>query len=512
MIPLIKIKDYGDYMKAVNLVSISFPGRDLCLGPVSLKGYALKNKKVAKSCQIKISQFDLGSSIDEIIDNLTMKDVDIYGFTSYVWNIKDILEISKQLKKESPNSLILLGGPEAGGMAKRLIEQYEFLDHIFVGEGESSFRSYLSGDNLIDVPGLVYRNNNSIVENPEPSFVKLDDLPLPYECIDYREYLDNSPTTVRAAIETSRGCPFNCGYCTWGRQRMRYFDLEKLRPAFNYLFQHPKVRTVYITDSNPFLRRDRTIDLIEMIIELNIHKKSVTFELSPEYMADKKILDFLPHLYNDEFALGVQSTSPEVLKLMNRRFNPNRYRKNIMLMKEKNPNIRLWFSLIIGLPGDNLTQFTDSLDYVINLNPEGIYVHELLCLPGSDYYKNPEKYGIEFMEDAPHKILINKSFSQEEYNKAKELSYFVYLIHYFDKMRNGIYELREKQNGMKLVDYYSKFASYVNGHVDYLMSHEIKDMSSWYFEAIAQDFLSDERRVKDLETLYDQFMLHEVGG
>ena len=85
-------------MKTVNLVSISFPGRDLCLGPVSIKGYALKCKKVAESCQIKISQFDLGSSIDEIVCNMTMKDVDIYGFTSYVWNIKDILEISKQLK------------------------------------------------------------------------------------------------------------------------------------------------------------------------------------------------------------------------------------------------------------------------------------------------------------------------------------------------------------------------------------------------------------------------------
>jgi coproporphyrinogen III oxidase-like Fe-S oxidoreductase len=292
---------------------------------------------------------------------------------------------------------------------------------------------------------------------------------------------------------------------------MRYFDLDKLRPAFEFLFQHPKVRTVYITDSNPFLRRKRTIDLIEMLIELNIHKKSVTFELSPEYMADNRILELLPQLYNDEFALGVQSTSPEVLKLMNRRFNSERYRQNIMLMKEKNPDVRLWFSLIIGLPGDNYKQFTDSLDYVINLNPEGIYVHELLCLPGSDYYRDPEKYGIEFMDEAPHKILKNKTFPQDEYDKAKELSYFVYLIHHFDKLRNSIYELRDGQNGMRLVDYYSKFSTYVNGNVDYLMGHKIQDVTSWFFEAIAQEFLSDEKRVEKIETLYEQFMIQEVG-
>ncbi|MFW9861583.1 MAG: B12-binding domain-containing radical SAM protein [Candidatus Thorarchaeota archaeon] len=497
-------------MKIINLVSISFPGRDLCLGPVSIKNYALKDDNVAKRYQINIYQYDLGTAIDDIAEVLTRNRADIYGFTAYVWNISEILEISERLKRIEPDALVVLGGPEASGMARTLLEDCEYLDFIFVGEGESSFRSFLSGDSLSDVPGLVYRDGSAVIENPEPDYVNLDDLPLPYECEDYRDYLDNSPTTVRAALETSRGCPFNCGYCTWGRQRMRYFSLKKLKPAFDYLFRHPNVRTVYITDSNPFLRRERTIELIEMIIELNIHKKSVTFELSPEYVSDESVLDLLPQLYNDEFALGVQSTSPQVLKLMNRRFNSDRYRQNIKLMKEKNPDVRLWFSLIIGLPGDNYDQFTDSLDYVINLNPEGIYVHELLCLPGSDFYKYPEKYEIEFMREAPHKILKNKTFPQEEYDNAKLLSYFVYLIHQFDEMRNGIYELRNKQNGLRLVDYYSRFEAFVNGKIDYLAGRAIQNVTSWFFEAIAKEFLSDSSSVEIIQDLYHQFMKEEA--
>ena len=497
-------------MKTINLVSISFPGRDLCLGPVSIKRYALKDDRIASNYKISIFQYDLGTPINDIVESLTRKRADIYGFTVYVWNINDVLEISERLKKNLPETVVVLGGPEASGMAKTLMVDHQYLDFIFAGEGETAFRSFLSSDNLSDVPGLVYRNDSTVVENPEAEFVNPDDLSLPFECEDYRDYLDNSPTTVRAAIETSRGCPFNCGYCTWGRQRMRYFDLEKLRPAFDYLFQHPNVRTIYITDSNPFLRRKRTIELIEMLIELNVHKKSVTFELSPEYMSDEKVLDLLPQLYNDEFALGVQSTSPQVLKLMNRKFNSEKYRKNIMLMKERNPNVRLWFSLIIGLPGDNYTQFVDSLDYVVNLNPEGIYVHELLCLPGSDYYKNPEKYGIEFMADAPHKILTNQTFPQEEYDQAKLLSYFVYLLHHFDEMRNGIYEQRTKQNGMRLVDYYTRFEAYLNSRVDYLVGRDIQDVTSWFFEAIAQEFMSDTSRVEQLQNLYQQFMLEEA--
>jgi hypothetical protein len=168
--------------------------------------------------------------------------------------------------------------------------------------------------------------------------------------------------------------------------------------------------------------------------------------------------------------------------------------------------------LIIGLPGDNYEQVSGSLEYVMYLNPEGIYVHELLCLPGSDYYKDPEKYGIKFMEEAPHKILENKTFPQEEYDRAKLLSYFVYLIHHFDEIRNGIYELRTKQIGMRLVDYYSKFEAFVNGEVDYLLGRDIQDVTSWFFEAIAQEFMSDTGRTEQLQNLYHQFVKEEAWG
>lgn len=499
-------------MKTVNLVSVSFPGRDLCLGPVSIKNYALKDDKVARNYEINISQFDLEKSIDVIVENLSRVQANIYAFTVYVWNINNILEIAERLTKRFPDSGIVFGGPEASGMARTLMEEHDFVDYIFVGEGEKSFRSFLAGESLSKVPGLVYRDESGLIENPEPSFVDLNELSLPHENEDYRNYLDNSPITVRAAIETSRGCPFNCGYCTWGRQRMRYFDLKKLRPAFEYLFHHPNVRTVYITDSNPFLRRERAIDLIEMLIELNVHKKSVTFELSPEYMSDERILDLLSKLYNDEFALGVQSTSPEVLAMMNRRFNSEKYRRNIHLMKEKNPDVRLWFSLIIGLPGDNYNQFSDSLDYVINLNPEGIYVHELLCLPGSDYYSNPEKYGIEFMSEAPHKILKNKTFPPEQYNRAKDLSYFVYLCLQFENIRNVIYNLKGIQDDTRLVDYYERFSDFAKGKIDYLMGRDIHDVTSWFFESMAQEFLSNTELVEKMEVLFQTFMHGEANG
>ena len=77
-------------------------------------------------------------------------------------------------------------------------------------------------------------------------------------------------------------------------------------------------------------------------------------------------------------------------------------------------------------------------------------------------------------------------------------------------MRNGIYDLRTKQNGMRLVDYYSKFEVFVKGEVDYLLGRDIQDVTSWFFEAIAQEFMSDARRVEQLQKLYHQFVKDEA--
>ena len=492
---------------SIKLVSISFPSRDLSLAPVSIKSYILKDPEISKKFTVQISQYDINSSNEEIFEDLETGNEQIYGFTVYVWNFQKILVLAEKLKEKNPNRMIVLGGPEASGLAEQILVKYDFIDFVFNGEGEFAFKSFLKTRNFNTVPGLVYRENDEVISNPEAQMKDLDELSLPYESQDYRTYLENSDVPVRAAIETSRGCPFSCAYCTWGERKMKYFNLEKLKPAFNYLFNHPKVRTVYITDSNPFLRKERSLDLLNFLIEANVNKKSVTFEVSPEYLTNERIVKLISQLNNEEFAFGVQSTAPEVLSRIKRKFNSDLYRKNIQLIREQNKAVEFWFSLIIGLPGDNYFQFVDSVDFVLKLKPEGIYFHELLCLPGSDLYKNPSAYGIKYMEEPPHKLVSNESFPQIEYNRAKGLAYLIYLLHRTSNLNKSLYELFKHQNGrgLRLVDYYIQFQDFLTGHLDVLDGKSIQDISSWFFEQTATHFLQDQQKVDQLTHLYHSF-------
>ena len=491
----------------IRLVSISFPGRDLSLAPVSIKSYILKDPGISKKFSVTISQYDISTPNEEIFQNLNYSKEQIYGFTSYVWNFDKILVLAKRLKEANPRSVIVLGGPEASGLAEQILSKYEFVDYVFNGEGEHAFKSFLTNKELSSVPGLVYRNNGTIISNPESQIKNLDDLSLPYESQDYRNYLDQSKTSVRAAIETSRGCPFSCAYCTWGERKMNYFSLEKLKPAFEFLFNHPKVRTVYITDSNPFLKKERSFELLNFLIAANTHKKPVTFEVSPEYLTNKRIVEMISQLNNEEFAFGVQSTAPEVLSRIKRKFDSNLYRKNIELIRNQNKSVEFWFSLIIGLPGDNYSQFVDSIEFVLKMKPEGIYFHELLCLPGSDIYKNPKEYGIVFEEEPPHKLISNESFPQIEYDKAKNLAFLIYLLHRVSNLNLQLYEVFELHNGQKLrlVDYYIQFQEFIKDQLDILDGKAIQEISSWFFEQTATGFLEDDHKVNQLTHLYHSF-------
>ena len=73
---------------------------------------------------------------------------------------------------------------------------------------------------------------------------------------------------------------------------MKYFSLEKLKPAFKFLFNHPKVKTVYITDSNPFLRKKRSLELLNFLIESKRRIEKVLYvSCDPTHLArDLKVL------------------------------------------------------------------------------------------------------------------------------------------------------------------------------------------------------------------------------
>jgi len=496
----------------VVLVAISFESRDLCLGSVALKGSVMKNADVKKNFDIEIVQFYLDKDVNAMVEELKGKNADVFGFTCYVWNFHQTLEVSKRLKEEYPDITIIYGGPEASGMAERILRLYDFVDYVVKRDGELAFQEFLLqrvyNTPIADLCNLYYRDGDEIKYTVRQNQqVEINDIPLPHELEDYRKYLDDSDEMIKAQIETLRDCPFACTYCNWGNlgKPLRYFDIERLKEGFRYLFNHPKVKSIYITDSNPFLRLKRAKELVPFLLKENHRKLPISYELNPEFINDDELLVELAKLDNEEFAFGLQTAVPKVQKLIKRSFNPNRYKKNISILRKYKPNCRMWFSLIIGLPGDTIETFSYSVNFALELQPHGLYFHELVVIPGSELYENSEKNGINFLQDPPHTIIDSDTFSKADIVSAKTLGFHVGVMLSL-KVSERFHKLWEEMGKeIPLVSLYKEFMKRIDGKIDFLFGRSMECVSTWEFDGFYEKCKADKELVAETNELFDEF-------
>ena len=101
----------------------------------------------------KQTLFDVTTNILNSIKAVLEKEKpDVVAFSTYIWNVLDIVKLCENIKKVKPNTIIGLGGPEVTYDSENAMEKYEFLDYILCGEGELVFRDlvmYLQGNKNI---------------------------------------------------------------------------------------------------------------------------------------------------------------------------------------------------------------------------------------------------------------------------------------------------------------------------------------------------------------------------
>lgn len=516
--------------KVLRLLSLNINERDLSIGLVMLKEFALLSKEINDNYEIHIHQWNKnyankgqantleGLDLDALLEELDPEGTDIFGFSMYTWNNDFMLTLAEKMKAKNPRALMLFGGSQAGGYGARLLEKYSFVDYVIKGEAEYSFRAFLLGlleNDVTYVENLFYRSNNEIktTVSDDPKVAKkmsylktLEEIPFAFRSQEYRDFLDNLDHQVTAQFETERGCPLSCAFCSWGtRLPIRRRKPEDIKEGLLYLLNHPNVKAVYVVDANPFIKNSKGLWLSEFLLNENHTGKPVYFELNPEYIRDERVIENLGKLQGDELAFGLQSTSDITLKTIKRKFSRDIYERNVKRLRDMNPEANIKFSLILGLPGDNYHSFTNSLSFVIGMRPKDIYVHDLLILPGSEMYDDPEQFGLEIDRDPPHYLVNNKAFPWKEINQAKRLGFYTKLIHKYTWLRDELFKLHSVVGG-RYVDLYYDYINWINVNgVDALDGQDIGQVSSEEFDFRTEKFMNKSENKRLLKSLFLTF-------
>ncbi|MFH1849755.1 MAG: radical SAM protein [archaeon] len=181
---------------------------------------------------------------------------DIISFTpdmlciSYVTLVAtDAYKLIDQIKSQNPRIVIITGGPHATALPKEAIEESR-ADITVIGEGEETLRELVVNfkgaavENLSAIKGIVYRDNNiPVVNEIRPYITDIDSIPVPaWDLVNINNYrgwflFKQKP---EASIFMSRGCPFDCTYCSnqvWNcsSPKLRLRLPAKVADEFEYL-------------------------------------------------------------------------------------------------------------------------------------------------------------------------------------------------------------------------------------------------------------------------------------
>ena len=459
---------------------------------------------------VKIEEFTINQNIDLIASELYKLNADIIGFSTYIWNLTETLQICEILKIVNPNLKIILGGPEVSFDGELVMENHPFIDYIIYGEGEETFRELLLAvkekkENYGSIKGLIYRDKYNIVKNlPRPLMQNLNNIPSPYENIkgEFKNKI--------VYFESSRGCPFNCKFCLSSTIKgVRYFQIERVKAELEKLIEG-EVKQVKFVDRTFNANKRYAMEIMNFIIEKDPKNINFHFEVTA-HLLDEEMLEFLSNVKEGlfQFEIGVQSTNLDTIDAIGRTTDFAKLREISKRIKNFK-NIHQHLDLIAGLPYEDYDTFKNSFNDVYEIGPEKIQLGFLKLLKGSELRINEKKYGFKYLDLPPYEILENDYISYKELIKLKGIEDLVEKYYNEGYFKNSI-NYMVKANYKTPFDFYEDFSNYfelkgyyqiANSRADLyailLEFYKYKDFSyeNIFIELVKFDFIENNKGAK----------------
>jgi radical SAM superfamily enzyme YgiQ (UPF0313 family) len=377
-------------------------------------------------------EFTINQKKDYILWEILETKADIVCFSSYIWNINEILSLAESLKMGNGDIKILLGGPEVTFESKELMNGNDFIDYVIKGEGELPVREFFekmaSGVNIETVKGLTYRTNGLVLENE--NYGPIEDMSI----LDYPYEEGENFKNKYVYYESSRGCPFNCSFCISSSiNGVSNLSLERVKEDLDKLLK-TEANVIKFVDRTFNTDRKRAEEIIHHIVNNNQKGMKIHFEITAELL-DDNLISLINSLPEDmfQFEIGVQSTNPNTLNEVNRKSDINKLRDIVKRIGVGN-NVHRHLDLIAGLPEEDMKSFGKSFNDVYNMKIEKIQLGFLKVLKGTSIRENAKKYGIVYKKTAPYEVIKTDCMSDRELlylKKIEELVDVFYNEHHF---------------------------------------------------------------------------------
>jgi anaerobic magnesium-protoporphyrin IX monomethyl ester cyclase len=346
----------------------------------------------------------LGLSVSQIKREIEKSQPELVGVTSTTPTIYEALAVIKAAKEACPNAFTVLGGPHASFLPFETLRECGHLDAVCIGEGEETIldlvRAIRRKEGLSNVKGIAYRSGDSTARTqPRPLISDLDSLPFPARHLlpmEKYKVLDEKRTIGH--LMTSRGCPFNCTFCSssllFGK-RLRCRSPENVVDEIEQVISEYNIETIEFADDEFTLNRRRTEDICG---EMKRRGVDITWACSSRVdTVSKALLQKMKEAGCYLIFYGVESSSQRILNLIKKGVTVEQIVNAIKWTKEA--GIKVLGSFMLGFPDETREEIKRTIKFAKKLQIDYAQFSLVTPYPGTELYNTSKSRGLLLTED-----------------------------------------------------------------------------------------------------------------
>jgi len=336
--------------------------------------------------------------VDSNILNYTIEDVkeelrsfypDVVGITSVTPSIYQAYEVAETAKRVREDCTVVLGGPHATFLPRETLKECKYVDIIVRGEGEETTKELVEtiekGKDLDKVKGITFRKRNEIIDvEPRPFINNIDDIPFPSrDLLSMHRYNVNG--VKYTTMMTSRGCPYQCSFCSSSRLFGGYWrgrSPENVLEEMKSICEEYDIRNVGFMDDTFTLDQKRAERICDGIIkqgwDISWGASSRVDTLS------KKLVEKMKRAGCWILFLGIESGTREILDAVRKRITIEQVKKAVKIVKDA--EIQVLGSFITGFPQDTIGTIKETINFAKSLDIDYAEFSILTPYPGTPIY------------------------------------------------------------------------------------------------------------------------------
>ncbi len=403
----------------------------------------------------------------------------VYMFSNYLWSHKQCVDVSEHVKRLSPDSVTIHGGPDTPkypGDVEAYFAAHPHVDITVRGEGEATtthvldaLRAVIGTEHpdlsvLADVPGICYRDGDRVVRTADRERIAdLDTVPSPFLTGLFDAYAEVPGAKV--TIETNRGCPYGCTFCDWGSatlSRIRKYDIDRVFAELEWCAR-AKAYSVGPADAN-FGIFERDVQIAERLAELKgVHGAPQVFGVSYAKNTVKHLRHIIQLMADAEILtqgiLSLQSMDEDTLDAVHRS-NIKTEKYDELAGEFRRADLPLFVDLMLGLPGQTVTSFMSDLQQCIDREVQVRIPRTTLLVnsPMNDPSYRAEYQIVTNTAPGPGKIPLvvsTSTFTRDEYREMTRLRLDFLLFENFGVLRQ-VARFVHQETGVREVDFYDR--------------------------------------------------------